>query len=108
VKCLVDQQLPRSLASFVQARGHEALHVKDIFLQNAEDRTIWQEASRRAAIIISKDEDFSLISSAGGGAQVVWVRTGNCSNAHLLSRFESARDQLIVQLESGVALVELR
>jgi predicted nuclease of predicted toxin-antitoxin system len=108
VKFLVDQQFPHKLVALIQQRGHEALHVKDLSLEAAEDRIIWREAARIGAIIISKDEDFSLIPRVDGSPQVVWVRTGNCPNSVLLARFEHLWNQLIVELEKGTQLVELR
>jgi predicted nuclease of predicted toxin-antitoxin system len=108
VKFLVDQQLPRKLVVFIRERGHEALHVKDISLQASEDLAIWREAARIKAVIVSKDEDFSLIRDVAGSPQVVWVRTGNCPNAALMARFGQVWDQLILELENGAPLVELR
>lgn len=108
MKFLIDQQLPRRLADFVRARGHEAVHVLEMSLEGAEDRAIWSAACDLGAAIISKDEDFSLIAPVAGRPQVVWVRLGNCSNAYLLSRFDAAWPQIIRELEAGAALLELR
>lgn len=60
------------------------------------------------AIIVTKDEDFSRIPPAPEGPQVVWVRTGNCSNTALLARFETLWDQLLAELSGGAMLIELR
>ncbi|MEU4344779.1 DUF5615 family PIN-like protein [Nocardia sp. NPDC023852] len=38
--------------------GHDAVHVCDIDLTSAADSEVWNEALRRDAVIISKDEDF--------------------------------------------------
>lgn len=44
MKFIVDQQLPRKLAAWIRAKGHEAAHVRELGLEHAEDRTIWQSA----------------------------------------------------------------
>jgi uncharacterized protein with PIN domain len=56
---LVDAQLPPALARWLTQQGHVAQHVYDLGLRNAEDLTIWNHASNRGAIIITKDEDFA-------------------------------------------------
>jgi predicted nuclease of predicted toxin-antitoxin system len=61
VRFLIDQQLPKRLAVWIRARGHDAHHLKEIGLLHAEDADIWREAEARGAIIVSKDEDFSVI-----------------------------------------------
>lgn len=108
MRFLIDQQLPVSLCRFFSERGCEAEHVKLLSLAQADDRTIWREALVRGAIIVSKDEDFSLIPRHADKPQVVWVRTGNCSNARLLAHFEVVWDTLRAELAAGARLVELR
>jgi len=108
VKFLIDQQLPRSLVAFIRSRGHEAAHIKDLGLAEADDRVIWREARRMGAAIISRDGDFSQALIGIGSPQIVWVRLGNCSNVHLMSRFGEVWDRIVEELESGASLLELR
>lgn len=108
MKFLIDQQLPRRLASFIRSRGHEAVHVKELSLQASSDRVVWAAARDGGAVIISKDEDFSLIGARTGQPQVVWVRLGNCGNEQLLARFDEEWSRIIEELEAGAALLELR
>jgi predicted nuclease of predicted toxin-antitoxin system len=59
VKFLVDNQLPRALARFIQHDlGCEAIHVCDIELTHASDAAIWRYAATNAYVLITKDEDF--------------------------------------------------
>ena len=44
---LVDNQLPLALARYLAANGWECIHVRDVALEAATDRTIWQYALER-------------------------------------------------------------
>ena len=49
---LVDNQLPLALARYLAANGWECIHVRDVALEAATDRTIWQYALERGLTII--------------------------------------------------------
>jgi len=108
VRFLVDQQLPPLLAERLRAGGHDAVHVRDLGLSAAADTAIWNEARRDNAVVISRDEDFVALTRRPGGARVVWVRLGNCTNASLLAAIEANWTAILGRLEAGEAFVELR
>ena len=109
MKFLVDHQLPAALARFIRARGHEAEHVRDIGLQEADDTTIWQHVVARGLVVVSKDEDFASFSTMPGtGAKLVWLRIGNCRKKVLLEAFGARLPAIVSMLEAGNTLVELR
>jgi predicted nuclease of predicted toxin-antitoxin system len=56
---LVDENLPRSLASELAARGYAAEHVYDIGLGGAKDPAVFAHAQAQRATIITGDKDFS-------------------------------------------------
>ncbi len=64
---LVDNQLPLALARYLAANGWECIHVRDVALEAATDRTIWQYALERGLTIITKDEDFQALANRQGG-----------------------------------------
>lgn len=108
---LVDAQLPPALARALSELGHEAVHVADVGLQSAADATIWREAVRRNAVIVTKDEDFvgSRADSFGSPApQVVWVRFGNVARRALLQCFLPSLPQVVALIEAGERVVEVR
>jgi len=75
---LVDAQLPPALATWLIGQGHTALHVFDLGLGRANDRTIWDRAVKDGAVIVTKDEDFAVRKALENvGPKVVWVRFGN-------------------------------
>lgn len=109
MRFILDAQLPPALALFFTARGHEAVAVRDLGLQGADDREIWSKAEEMQAIVVTKDEDFvHFVTLSEAGPSVIWVRTGNAINRVLTARFELAWTELEGHLEQGVRLVELR
>jgi predicted nuclease of predicted toxin-antitoxin system len=81
VKFLVDAQLPPALVSWLQEAGHDAAHVEDVGLREANDGVIWAHALRTGAIIVTKDEDFAARSvREATGPVIVWLRVGNTTN----------------------------
>jgi predicted nuclease of predicted toxin-antitoxin system len=59
MKFLVDAQLPRRLARWLQAEGHEATQTRDLPAGNRTiDATINELSVREQRVVITKDEDF--------------------------------------------------
>jgi predicted nuclease of predicted toxin-antitoxin system len=109
VKFLVDNQLPETLAKYLCTKGHDAQHVLSVGLPSAKDIQICKYAAERGFVIVTKDEDFSLLAIQPGAAvQVVWVRLGNCRKSTLLTAFESLLPSIVAALEAGDRLVEIR
>ena len=109
MKFLVDHQLPVALAWFIATQHHQAEHVRDLGLKEADDTVIWQRAIARDLVIVSKDEDFTFLASVSGGAgKLVWVRIGNCRKQVLLEAFRAQLPRIVSELEAGNQIVELR
>ncbi len=105
----MDNQLPPSLAHFLAALGHGARHVSELGLGDADDELLAQHAAREGCVIISKDEDFARRVYLGRQppVPVVWLRVGNCRNAHLRQAMQGALPDIMVQLQAGDQLVEV-
>jgi predicted nuclease of predicted toxin-antitoxin system len=58
---LVDENLPRSLASDLVALGHFAEHVYDIGIGGAKDPAVFAYAQSQQLTILTGDKDFSNI-----------------------------------------------
>jgi len=108
VRFLIDAQLPPALARFLESEGHRAEHVGDVGLLAAKDAEIWNYAAENAAVIVTKDEDFTERASlAREVPAVVWLRIGNSSKRALLLWFRNLLPEIARQLESGEKLVEI-
>jgi predicted nuclease of predicted toxin-antitoxin system len=97
------------LAQLLRQRGHEAQHVSDAGLAQAEDDTIWQRALADGAVIITKDEDFPIRASASRSPpSIVWLRIGNASRGALFAWLEPRLPAIETRLQEGEKLIEVR
>lgn len=108
MRFLVDAQLPRRLASFLQQVGHEAIHTTDLPEGNRTPDEVIEEVSREErAVLITKDRGFVHHMVLGTGAyKLLLVSTGNLSNDMLLSLFARYLGEVVLGLE-GHDFVEL-
>ena len=108
MQCLVDQQLPSALARWLETQGHTAEHVRDCGLTNADDRSIWDYALQRNAILVTKDEGFAIRrANVRNGPAVIWIRYGNATRRQLLGWFAPLWPLVREKLELGEGLIEI-
>jgi predicted nuclease of predicted toxin-antitoxin system len=107
LRFLVDAQLPPALARRIVALGHDPEHVADCGLTAAPDETIRSYAAETGAVIVTKDEDFTVHRVLHEGPSVVWVRIGNTRRVDLLPRIEADFGAIVAALERSEALVEI-
>jgi predicted nuclease of predicted toxin-antitoxin system len=108
MRFLVDAQLPPVLARWIAAKGHAAQHVAELGMAGASDQAIWDKAIELKSVLVSKDEDFTQLSIAGGGPQIVWITSGNTSKRELLAMMKKTFPQIAEALEAGERIVEVR
>jgi predicted nuclease of predicted toxin-antitoxin system len=108
MKFLIDNQLPIALSNFLSSRGFDAKHVLDLEMNRSSDIEISKFALQDARIIVTKDEDFSVLVALGVcSAQVIWIRFGNCRTKTLLGAFSESLDLLLERLETGEKVIQL-
>ncbi|MSR57493.1 MAG: hypothetical protein EXS05_07455 [Planctomycetaceae bacterium] len=103
MKLLIDAQLPRRLADWFIALGHDAVHTLQL---PAGNRTTDSELNRLAMverrIVVTKDSDFvDSFLVTGLPQQLLLVATGNIHNSALLKRFAVALQQLDSAFQSA-------
>jgi predicted nuclease of predicted toxin-antitoxin system len=108
VRFLVDAQLPPALARWLGEAGHEAAHVEDVGLRDAEDGEIWAHALESGAVLMTKDEDFAARSTQASTAPViVWLRVGNATNPALRAWIEARLPGIMQLLDAEKRLIEV-
>jgi predicted nuclease of predicted toxin-antitoxin system len=60
VKLLIDAQLPPGLKHLLTQAGHQAYHVVEVGLRDADDAQLWRYAIRERTAILTKDESFAV------------------------------------------------
>jgi predicted nuclease of predicted toxin-antitoxin system len=84
MKFLVDAQLPRRFANWLNEAGHDTLHTFDLPRRNlTTDSEIIARAKRDGRIVVSKDADFVQTFLLTGEPQLLLISTGNINNAEL-------------------------
>ena len=106
----IDAQLSPSLAPWISRHYEdlEAIAVRELGLRDAEDRVIFEAAREARAVVMSKDGDFAtLVERFGMPPQVIWVRTGNTSNAAMREVLSAKFADIIAFLRAGEPLIEI-
>ena len=77
MRLLFDQNLSHRLVKLLSSEYPGSGHVRDVGLNAADDRTIWDYAARNGFVIVSKDSDFE--QRPGGMATASWPRMSSVS-----------------------------
>lgn len=89
MKFLIDAQLPRRLASWLQQAGFDTIHTLDLPLGNrTSDSAICELSMLEQRVVITKDADFvDSFVVRGEPRKLLLVSTGNINNTALLALF---------------------
>lgn len=86
MKLLFDQNLSPRLATRLQDLFPASSHVSWVSLDQAEDVEVWEYARQHEYLLVTKDADFSELSTLQGfPPKVIWLQLGNCTTAQVES-----------------------
>jgi predicted nuclease of predicted toxin-antitoxin system len=108
MKFIVDAQLPRRLARFLQDQGHDALHTLDLPQRNATpDGSINMISIDQERVVITKDADFvDSFLTIQQPYKLLLITTGNIRNSELETLFATSILR-IVELLGQHSYIEL-
>ncbi|MCC6125770.1 MAG: DUF5615 family PIN-like protein [Pirellulales bacterium] len=106
VKLLLDQGLPRSLASLLRDAGFDALHVSEILLSEAADAIILDYARENDRTIIAHDADFHTLIALSNATKpsVIRIRIEGMKAPALFSLIELILDSYQKEIVNGALL----
>lgn len=109
MKLLLDENISRRLLPLLADAYPGSTHVALQGLQQASDIDVWQFAKDQGFVVVSKDDDFTALSSLRGRPPcLIKLSTGNCDNEQVLQILLAQRDQIEAQLaDPEVGMVEL-
>ena len=81
---LFDQNLSPRLVERLADLFPESSHVSLLDLDTAEDGDVWEYARQNGYLVVTKDADFSELSTLRGfPPKVIWLQIGNCTTAQV-------------------------
>ncbi len=84
MKLLFDQNLSPRLATRLQDLFPNSSHVFWVGLDQAEDVEVWEYARQNGYLVVTKDVDFSELSTLQGfPPKVIWLQLGNCTTGQV-------------------------
>jgi predicted nuclease of predicted toxin-antitoxin system len=109
MKFLIDNALSPVLAALLQQAGHDAIHVRSVGLQHADDDVIFERAATEHRIVVSADADFGTLLALRASRQpsVIQFRGEGSRKPDALARTLLANlPQLVDSLENGCIVTE--
>jgi len=109
VKIWIDAQLSPALAAWMSSNFDvEAIPVRDLGMRDSEDPEIFRAACDAQAVVMTKDRDFlDLLERFGTPPQILWITSGNTSNARIRQILQAALADALELLRAGEPLVEI-
>jgi predicted nuclease of predicted toxin-antitoxin system len=104
MRFLIDNALSPALAALLQQAAHDAIHVRELGLQHADDEVIFERAAAEHRIVVSADADFGTLVAVRSSPQpsVIQFRGEGSRKPEALARTLLANlRQLVDALEHG-------
>src|SRR5437868_3446502 len=104
MRFLIDNALSPALAVLLQEAGHDAIHLRDLGLQHADDEVIFERAAVEDRVLVSADADFGTLLAVASSRQpsVIQFRGEGSRKPEPLARTLLANfPQLVDALDNG-------
>jgi|SRR5215470_12432068 len=107
MRFLLDMNLPPAVAEWLQSKGHDAVHIREIGLGHLPDREVFARAAEEGRIVVTFDLDFGEIAGLAGatGATVLLLRLRLAHQDYLRQRLQAAIVEAAEALEAGATVV---
>jgi predicted nuclease of predicted toxin-antitoxin system len=106
MRFLADMGISQGVVTWLQAQGHDAIHLRDQGLHRLENGEIFTKAFRESRIILTWDLDFAEILALSGRHTVsaVIFRLVNTRTPHVIERLARVLQESAQDLEDGAII----
>ena len=107
MKFLADAGISPKTVAFLNAAGHDAVHVRQIGLQRASDADIVRRARQEGRVVLTFDLDFDLILALGvaDSPSVVIFRLSDETSTSVNWKLEAVITERRAELEQGALIL---
>ncbi|MEM9820700.1 MAG: DUF5615 family PIN-like protein [Bacteroidota bacterium] len=100
MKFIVDAQLPRKLATYLNEKGYDCIHTLDLPKKNATpDQEINELSIKESRIVISKGYDFyNRYFTKLEPYKLLQISTGNLSTKNLIDLFDKNLERIVEEI----------
>lgn len=102
MRFLLDMGISKSVAAWLKANGHDAVHLNDENLHTLPDNAILQKASLEKRIILTSDTDFGQLLALSNfqQASVIQFRTSSFTPDNIRSKLELVLKEFAADLDN--------
>lgn len=102
MKLLLDENLSRRLVPALQAAYPGSSHVVLLGLEQADDRSVWNFAKANDYVILTKDDDFTILMTLFGyPPKVVLLKLGNSTNQAVIAALQTQQESIQSELKNA-------
>jgi predicted nuclease of predicted toxin-antitoxin system len=107
MRLLIDNPVSPQVKSALAAAGHDAVHVRDVGLAAADDRTILELARQEDRVLISQDTDFGALLAADAASKpsLILLRLSDARPANHIQLLVTVLPVVENQLLQGAIVV---
>jgi predicted nuclease of predicted toxin-antitoxin system len=107
MRFLVDMNLAIEVAVWLRAQGHDAVHLRELGLQELDDQAVLAKAIAERRVVLTFDLDFADIATAAAEARVAVVlfRLRAAQTTRIIDRLREVLKPAVRALEKGAVVI---